>query len=292
MTSREKLEICKATRAYAACSLASSLRVLLAGNSPISETRLRDCWLAELRKNPDIYPEGWYTPPPHGIGVLFATDTYTARVDYMSLRPEEIWPREDIYLDREHGLFYAYCSPVHKKSGIIGDFGASFYLGRDQHIQEHLISCLQMDRQIFEYAQIGMTFSEVNNYTLSLFDKRKLSIKLGSITDPAGTNIGHTVPATCEDWQQEEMDIINNSGDSWQGTCNLISRKRRFVNAIENLKITPGMAFTIEPRPRNQSLPMVSYHCIGVFQSDGTKELLTNFDTLFDLTGMQYMRDK
>ncbi|MBU2632479.1 hypothetical protein KKG52_02075 [Patescibacteria group bacterium] len=75
----------------------------------------------------------------------------------------------------------------------------------------------------------------------------------------------------------------------------MISKKRLFVNNIEKLKIKPGFAFTIEPRiinSKNPKIPLASYHAIALFHEDGKKELLTGFNDVFKLVGMNYMLGK
>src|SRR5436853_4201407 len=104
----DKLEVCKSTRKIAADSLAKVLKKLLKSKKPISEVMLRDAWLFEMRKNKNIFPDGWYMPPPHGIMVLFADEKNVQRFNYKSARPNETWPRDDIFLDLKKGIIYCY----------------------------------------------------------------------------------------------------------------------------------------------------------------------------------------
>ena len=67
----DKLAICKQTRKVSSDSLLRTLTKALGTNDPISESQFRDFWLSELRTHKELFPDGWYTPPPHGIGVLF-----------------------------------------------------------------------------------------------------------------------------------------------------------------------------------------------------------------------------
>src|SRR2546423_435467 len=108
----DKLEICKQTRKIAADALAVVLKGVLATDEPISEAKFRDLWLEEMRKSSEIYPDGWYIPPPHGMFVLFGTDDDFSRMVYESSRFEKVWPRDDIFLNRKKGLLFFYCSPV------------------------------------------------------------------------------------------------------------------------------------------------------------------------------------
>lgn len=55
-------------------------------------------------------------------------------MNYKSLRPVEMHPRNDIMLNKQTGIIYVYASPVDKKTGMIGDWGMTIYFGRDPEI--------------------------------------------------------------------------------------------------------------------------------------------------------------
>ncbi|MEK7092305.1 MAG: hypothetical protein AAB907_01635 [Patescibacteria group bacterium] len=93
----DKLAICKQTRKVSSDSLLRTLTKALGTNDPISESQFRDFWLSELRTHKELFPDGWYTPPPHGIGVLFGNGSNFMRTNHRSLRPEENWPKSDIF---------------------------------------------------------------------------------------------------------------------------------------------------------------------------------------------------
>lgn len=290
VTPEQKLDACKRTRQSVAHSLFVSFQQLLSHDDPISEVALRDAWLEEMRKNPQIYPDGWYLPPPHGIGVLFGTEADYSRMNYKSLRPEGMWPREDIVLDRVTGIIYVYASPVDRETGMIGDFGITLYFGNNPEIQTHLQHCFMLNREIFDQAKVGMSLGTVTQAAVNMFLARGFTNEVTSVTDPSGVNIGHTVPASNENWTSAEEELLKST--DWENAFLLISSKRKFLNLRERLIIRPGMAFTLEPRLTaygNPIIPMSSFHAIVLFRPDGTKELLTNFDELFQLVGMQYM---
>jgi hypothetical protein len=288
-----KLEICKSTRKIAADSLYTVLKKLLQSKNPISEVMLRDAWLEEMRKNNNIFPDGWYTPPPFGVSILFANDENVERVNYKNIRVEEKWPRDDIYLNIKTGLAYFFASPVDKEMGIIGDFGVTLYFGESPEIKNLLKLCYSLDQKIFDYAQIGMKFSDITAFAKKLFEKYRLSNEIVSITDKAKVNIGHTIPASYESWNKKEKSLLHQGESNWVKVKDMISKKRVFVNDSETFIIKPGMAITIEPRPKiiNKSyLPSsLSYHTIAFFRENGTKELLADFEELFTLAGMDYM---
>jgi len=295
-----KLEACKATRAWAAKSFHTVLSSLLSTDLPISEVMVRDRWIDEMRNNPRIYPDGWYMPPPSGIGVLFGTEADYGRMNYDTLRrggedksvKDSNWPSKDIVLDRKTGIIYIYASPVDRATGMIADWGMTIYFGHNPDIIDHLKLCLRLNHQVLDHAQVGTTFASLTNYAYELFSKQGLSNNVTSATDRTGVNIGHTVPGSYEDWTSEDIEIFK-TGD-WKKIIDMISHKRRFLNMTEDLQIRRGMAVTIEQRltkPSKKSIPMSSFHTIGIINTDGSKELLTNFNEMFDLVGMSYMLD-
>ncbi len=132
----DKLQICKDTRKIASESLTRVLKEALLSQEKISEADFANKWLGQLRKNKEIFSEGWYTPPPHGMGVLFATETNFDRISFKSLRDKKYWPKKDIFLDRKKGYLNFYYSPVFKNNYIIGDFGLTVYLGKQSQIKK------------------------------------------------------------------------------------------------------------------------------------------------------------
>jgi hypothetical protein len=292
MDKTEKLEICKYTRSLAAEALVSTLKELLSEKRLISEAFFRDTWLKKMRENNEIFPDGWYIPPPHGLVTLFASGKDVSRINVSSMRPETNWPREDVFLDLQDGIIFVYASPVSKKSGMIGDFGATLYLGNNPKIQNHLKKCLTLTREIFDHAREKMMLSDIASFAHTMLAANEFRNDIASSTDPTGTNIGHTIPASYEDWDAEELNLLANERNNWPAICKLISLKRVFVNSSEKFLIKPGMAFTIEPRPQSNTdsnIPMVYFHTIALFYEDSTKELLTQFDEVFRILGMEYL---
>ena len=288
-----KFKICKVTRGIAAESLQKVLAKLLFKQKPISEVDLRDAWLFELRKHKEIFPDGWYTPPPHGIGVLFATEDNADRLKFTSLRHQDYWPKENIFLDREKGFALFYCSPVDKKSGIIGDFGLSIYFGKNKKIIKVITEYLKILTSIFKHIALGMRLADVHIFAKNILEKYGFTNEWWvSITDPTGTNYGHTIPATYFSWTKKEQKTIQLGEKNWQGALRTINLKRKFINAFEPTEIIPGMAITIEPRSiikNDPKMPTIYFHTIAMFYENGEKELLTGFDQIFELAGMDYI---
>lgn len=285
----DKLSICRSTRKFASEAFLKSLKSLLNRKSSISEKDLAEEWLSQLRTNSKIFPEGWFIPPPHGITVLFGTDKRVERVCPKTIRLEEFWPRNNIYLDKNNGIALVYTSPVDKKTGIIGDFGMAIYFGKDKRIQKYLKNCLKINKEIFSQVKAGKEFSEVSNYANKILDNYGFENGVLSLSDPAKTNIGHTIPFSYENMTSEEKKVLDNGDKDWETTKNMIAKKRKFVSSIESFKITKGMGFTLEPRPyitSDNKIPRVWYHAIVLIKENGEKELLTNFDEIFKFTRM------
>jgi hypothetical protein len=209
-----KLKICKQTREIAADSLYKTLQKVLNTQKPISEVEFRDMWLFEIRKHKNILTDGWYLPPPHGMGVLFATGNDYKRIKFKSLRIKDYWPREDVYLNKDDGYLLFYCSPVDGKTFAIGDFGLSVYLGSDRKIQHALKEELEIIIKIYNFAKIGMTMADVGKYSKEVIRQSNFSNEWWvSLTDATGTNYGHTIPATDSDWSNEELEVLNGKSD-------------------------------------------------------------------------------
>jgi hypothetical protein len=288
----DKLKICKQTRKIAADALYKTLQKVLKLEEPISEVMFRNLWLLEMRKHKNIFPDGWYMPPPHGMGVLFATENNIDRLNFKSIRPKEYWSRDDVFLDLKGGIVLLYFGPIDKKSGIIGDFEMTLYFGKNKSIQNQLKTNLDIIYQIFKNTNQDMMLSDVYKYGNELLKKKKLVNIIYSISDPTNTNIGHTVPFSYEDMGFQEMKILKSGEKAWEKVCAMISKKRKFVNTLETLKIEPPMAITVEPRSKikgKKESPLISFHAIILFKENGKKELLTNYDRIFKLTGMTYM---
>ncbi|MBI4097526.1 MAG: M24 family metallopeptidase [Candidatus Levybacteria bacterium] len=287
-----KLEIIKETRKSAADSLFKTLKKVLKTKQPISEVEFRDLWLLEMRKNKSIFPDGWYIPPPHGIIVLFATDENVGRLDFKSLRKEKNYPRKDVFLNRKKGLVFLYAGPINRR-GIIGDMEMTLYFGSNKEIINYLKLYYRLIKQIIDFAETGLTFGTVFEYSEKLFAKHRFVNAIVSRTDPTSKNIGHTIPFIIDEMTLEEKSILQN--EKWDELCRMVSNRRVFLNAKEEVKIIPNMAFTIEPgiKMKNRAdMPFIAFHTTVLIHENGEKELLTGFDRIFQLTGMTYMLNK
>lgn len=289
MKKNNKLEICKQTRKITSDSLYKALKKLLKSKKPISEVMLRDAWLFELRKHSKIFPDGWYIPPPHGLGVLFGTEKNVGRLYFKSLRKEKNYPRKDVFLNKKNGLVFLYAGPINR-DGIIGDMEMTLYFGSNKKIIDYLKLYYRLIKQIIDFAETGLTFRAVFEYSEKLFAKHRFVNAIVSMTDPTSKNIGHTIPFVVDEITLEEKNILKNK--KWSELCKLVSNKRVFLNAKEKIEIIPNMAFTIEPGVKmrdREDMPFIAFHTTVLIHENGEKELLTNFDKIFKLVGMTYM---
>ena len=241
-----KIDICKKTRKIAKDTLLKTLKDVLSSNKRTSEADLRDLWLNEMRKNSNLFSDGWYIPPPHGLIVLFGSDKKVERLDLKSARPKNMWPKKNTFLDRENGLISVYASPIDRSSGIIGDFGLTIYLGKKKKIQDHLRNVFDINKKGFSKIKIGMKLSDVSKFYLEITSKKRLVNDVSSLSDPMGTNIGHSIPGVYDKWTQREKGKFKKGKST--DVANTISKKRFYVNDSSKVKIQPGLAFTIEAR--------------------------------------------
>jgi hypothetical protein len=288
MQAQERIKICKETRILAAQAMAE----VLAENKIISEANFCSKVAKKLSAGQNLWPEGWYSPPPLGVSALFNDAEHPQRLLYDNLRKQEFWPKDNnIFAENSLGSIYA--SPVHKQTGIIGDFGLTIYTGKDERIQKHIKSCLEAVEETAEYAQIGMEFRELHQFCQKLMAEQGLNNnRTITYTDKVKTNIGHTVPWSYEDPTPEELSIIN--GTDFDKLKNLISSKRINLNEKEDFKIPPTIAFTTEFRAESNKdphLPNASFHLIVSFV-DGKKEVLGGFNTVFQATRMDFIKSK
>lgn len=291
-TIEEKLRTVAQTRALAAESLHYTLSHADVLGGIISEKTFRDAWLANLSSHASVFPEGWYIDPPAGMAVLAGVPLRDSRINYSNLRMEQVWPKPDIFLGGDNEMLYVYASPVDRKTGIIGDFAMTLYSGKDKDLIKHIKTCLTINHEIADHVTVGMSFAEIYRFAESRFKEYGLTNTITSVTDPAKVNIGHTVPASYEDWSPDELETLKAGDTNWDRVVTMISKKRKFINAIELQPVQGGMAITLEPRlthPRDPTFPMSSYHTILIVKEDGSKELLTNFDDIFKFSGMDYM---
>jgi len=258
-----------------------------------SELAISQAIQQAITEDQALHDQGWYNPPPAGIGILFAEATSPARLSYDSLRNESNWPQSDSFRTQET-VGFVYASPVHKATGMIGDFGFTFYQGQDEAVQKHMVNCLEALEVAAGYAAVGMAFRDLHAATQDEFEKRQLhNDRMITFNDPlGGTNLGHTVPWTYETPTQEEQAIIDKA--DLNVLKDVIAHKRLYINHGETFTIPENIIFTLEARLESKSepkLPSIYYHIMVVFK-DGAKTLVCNFNPVFESLGMDFIRSK
>lgn len=286
----DNLKLIKQIRKIATKTLYKTIQLSLPSSKPVSEVDLHSSWLKELQKYKEIFPEGWYLPPPNGIAVLLAPENNPARLDFKSLRKKHNWPRKDIFLDKKHGLAFLYSSPI-GMTGILGDIEVTLYFGKNKEIKEYLKLYFRILQKIVEQIKVGKTtFKDLFDYSEFLFDKYNLENAIVSMTDPTSDNIGHSIPFVDESMTTEEKKIL--AGKDWVAACKMVCNKRLFLNSIQDTIIQPNMAFTIEPGVKikgRDDMPFIAFHTMVLIDKKGKIEWIRGFDEIFKLASMDYL---
>lgn len=275
----DRIDICRQLRHEAS---EAAVKAFLNLNRP-TETEFARRLNKELKGccSDYIYSSGWYSPPPMGIGVLFASAESPGRLFFDSLRNPKFWPHSQ-FCFAENCLGMVYLSPVKAADGTIGDFGLTVYNGRSEKIRHHLRKCLEITENVAEYAQLGMEFRQLYAYAQSLLRENRLT-NSGAVAynDPAGANIGHTIPWTSHETLDTEEAIFE--GRNFEAVKELIARRRIFISPRESFKISRNLAYVVELRMRRSNdpaMPNVFFHILVSFKS-GIKCVYTGFNQVF-----------
>jgi len=253
-----------------------------------SEIEIAQKILIEVGKHKEIFPEGWYNPPPSGVAVLLDEKPFK-RLQFKTIRDSEYWPKNISYFEKK-SVGIIYFSSVDQSTNMIGDIGFTLYKGEDDEIKRHIEVCYKAILSVAKHAEVGMSFSELCEFGKELFkDKFKITkwISLSSgILEKGSMNLGHTIPGVFE------ADF--NFGNNFEEIRETIRTKRIFINSNEEFKIPETCAFTLEARladEKKEYLPNTFFHFIVCFD-EGKKIILENFDEIFRTVGMDYMNIK
>lgn len=175
------------------------------------------------------------------------------RVSFDSLRNEKNWSSDTI-INWKEDLLYAYCSPVDKVSGIIGDISVTLYFGKDKEIINHIKNCYNAILEVFDLLDKVKDSRELFIASEEIFTKHKLKNCIVSKTDNTPLDLGHTFP---------KLEIIQSKYSLTKEEKQGISESRKFINENSNWNFIEGMQFTIEPQlisTINAKLPQISQH--------------------------------
>lgn len=248
-----------------------------------SEFQVAKKLISEMKNRNEIFPTGWYDPPPAGIGVLFDQKSF-GRLHYDSLRNPSYWPSKEYRFEKE-SVGMIYISPVNRETGMLGDIGLTVYKGENEKIKQHVKAVHDAVFEVAQRTEVGMKFSEVCLLARKLFrDKFKMTRWVAISSDPNQTmNLGHTVPGTFDD----NFSLKNRFEEIRES----IRTKRIHLVDTENFEIPKTCAFTVESRledANNPELPSVYFQFIVCFK-EGQKLILENFRDIFQVLKMDYM---
>ena len=287
MKLEDRVVACIETRQIAAELIGQLLKDFKVG----SEIKLRDIIQDTLASQRDILEDGWYSPPPAGIGVLFGLSNDTNRTRFPSFRQESYWPSSKYILEKET-VGTVYVSPVHS-NGAIGDLGFSFYRGIDKNTRDHLKNCLEAIEDVADHASVGLQFRELYQFAQKRFAERNITHKwITTNLNISGNSIGHTVPWSYELPTADEYKIIK--AGQMDELKDVISHKRLYLDADETFVIPGTVAFTVESQLGSRldsNLPNTFFHTIVTF-NNGKKQVLANFNSIFDKLKIDYMRSR
>lgn len=276
------IEAIKKTRGIASEIAVKSLSDI----AHISEVQLRDKILSEVLLHDNLFPKGWYDPPMGGVSVLFDKAPF-GRLLYDSLRNPQYLPNEK-YSFEEETVGSIYFSPVNKTTKTLADIGFTIYRGKNEDIKRHLKKTYDAVLKIAEHAEVGMKFSDLCKFASELFYTNNLRPSVRSIISSdqnQSLNLGHSIPGVLPD------DMI--TGETFEEIKENIRTHRVHFIDTENFEIPKTYAFTVESRLEDMNdtnMPSASWHFIVCFDN-GRKTILDNFEEIFKVIGMDYMKN-
>ncbi|MCL4339175.1 hypothetical protein M1271_05800 [Patescibacteria group bacterium] len=287
-----RLEACIKIRNIAAHTCLLTLQQIVNKKEKISEMNFRNRWNKELEKEwKSGFIDCWYDPPPGGIASIFCKEEDYNRLNYPTLRDKKYWPRPDVFFQNE-GFGYIFVSPytMFQNLPIIGDFGMTYYLGEMVKMRDHYRKSYVVYTELIDSIKAGMTFQELCVFSEKTLKNHNLVSFVVGKTDKTGFDFGHTVPFIDRDPDKAETSKVN-SGNPDQ-INKAISEARIFINRQEKYEISDNCAFTFEPRitSLDHNLPIFSFHTIILFEK-GIKKVLSNFDGIINLLGMEWLRE-
>src|SRR3989344_3761726 len=256
----------------------------LLGAENISELEIHDLVLSKMASRDDIFPKGWYDPPPGGVSVIFDEAPFK-RLQYDSLRNPEYWSNKTNVFTKE-AVGSVYFSTVDKKTRMMGDIGFTMYSGNNGEIRQHLKNVYEVIFTIAKHAAVGMKFSELCSFARKLFENKFKPTRWVTISsDPnQSMNLGHSVTGSFES--------NFNFGDTFEEVKEALRTKRVALIDTENFEIPETCAFIVESRLEDFNkphLPSAYFQFIVCFDK-GKKTIMDNFNKIFSTVGMEYMQ--
>lgn len=251
----------------------------LFGREGVTEVLFRESWLDKLRERTNLSLNGWYSPPPKGVSVLFGTDGSPERLTFRSLRQPKFWPNKSA-MDWSRGLLYAYCSLVDVQTGLPGDFGLTLYFGNDPAIRAHFTNSYEATRTVLSFIQLDSTSFRVFCDAERVFKEAGLRNSVVSVTDAVQLDLGHSLPVV-------PPATFGGRRVLTKSLCDSISKARRFINGASDWPLRSTGQVTIEPQLvclSNPLLPQLSFHYVVSFGN--SLRVFDECDQLFRVFGL------
>jgi hypothetical protein len=252
----------------------------LHGRPGVTEVGFRDAWHARLRAIDALTTNGWYEPPPLGMAVLFAGEDDPSRISFESLRLPRYAPGPET-IEWSRGLMYAYCSPLHRTSGLAGDFGVTLYFGDRSDVRAHFRRAFAVTRDLL--AEIGprMRSGQLLERSQALFEEAGLTNTIASVTDSVPLDLGHSLPKL-------DRSALDGRRELDGTTIAALRNGRRFVSESADWALSREDQVTIEPQLvalGKPELPQVSFHYVVAMTEERTV-VLRECDALLDRFGL------
>src|SRR3989344_9075286 len=248
-----------------------------------SEIEIHKLILSGMSVRENIFPSGWYAPPPSGTSVLFDEKPFE-RLRYDSLRNPVYWPNETSTFNKET-VGSIYFSPVDKKTGMMGDIGFTIYKGENEEIKHHLKNVYASVFKIAKHLDVGMKVSDLCSFAENLFRNKFTKTKWTTISsDPnQSINLGHSITGSYESNFAP--------GNTFEEIKETLRTKRINLINTENYKIPATCAFIVEARLEDSNKPYLpsAYFQFIVCFDNGKKTIIESFNKIFKTVGMDYM---
>jgi hypothetical protein len=276
LTFERKIEAVIQARQTTAKTLLTALEKL--PKEGFTEKQLANMWIEKIEENQIIRNCGWYLPPPNGMSILIGNPPDYSRLKYNSLREIENWPSSEIQFSNS-SILYPYFSAVHRNTVLLGDFVGTFYGGKDTDICNWLKTAYKLTLEIARFIQPNQQISDIYNFAQDAFNSIGAANNTYSQSGGLASDIGHSIPGFCENWELVSEDLPN------EQIASLISNSRWFISKDNNRLLGSDFGLTIEPQLIAPNLPMASFHVLVLF-ANKKKTIITEFDSLFEYFGM------
>jgi hypothetical protein len=226
----------------------------------------------------ELIASGWYDPPPNGIAVLFGKPEMNSRISFRTLRDEVSWPDRYSFANWRDGLMYAYCSAVHRNTGLPADLAVTLYFGKDERIRQHFHNTFSSISKVLDSISPVETSQRLFRRAEEIFAAFRVANSVVSITDRVALDLGHSFP---------KLDLAAHGDNLSIEQKNSIRHRRMFINAVSDWSFSDAGQFTVEPQLvslDDKMLPQITYHYLLITEGNNLRivrdvdQLLHRFD--------------